>query len=129
MKEGVHKIKFRVKCDNRSHWIFIGVAAPTYSGFQNYLGASSYDSWGWTNAGSPGGTGKTYPSYNSYGTGFRTGDTVLMVVDMTNKTVQYALNSDTPIWGNAFSSISSEVCAAITTYDESDEVTLLVDNN
>jgi len=42
-------------------------------------------------------------------------------------TISYALNSDDAPSTAAFTGIGSEVYAAVTTYDQSDEVSMLID--
>jgi hypothetical protein len=123
--QGKHVIRFRINSDNRSHWIMIGVCEASYSNLQNYIGSSTTPySKGWSNAGTPGGSGKIYPSYSNHGTAFRTGDTVTMTIDMTAKTVHYKVNDQENTWGAAITDLPNEILVGVTTYDESDSVSI-----
>jgi hypothetical protein len=124
VKSGVHVVKMRIDGDSGSHWLFLGVVARSYSGYNDtssgYIGHDSV-SWGFSNGG---GYPYAYSSGSSrnYGTVYRQGDVITMTLDMDNKNVSYKVNDND--YSVCFTGLPDEVTVAVTTYDTGDSVTL-----
>jgi len=80
--KGKHKIKFKID-KNNGLWIFLGIVTKNYKGYSSvngsHIGHASNTGYSIT---SGGGTAYSYPGGYRCGTVFRTGDTMVLMLDM-----------------------------------------------
>eukprot|EP00823_Brevimastigomonas_motovehiculus_P005029 TRINITY_DN348_c0_g2_i1.p1 TRINITY_DN348_c0_g2~~TRINITY_DN348_c0_g2_i1.p1 ORF type:complete len:547 (-),score=147.19 TRINITY_DN348_c0_g2_i1:38-1594(-) len=116
IKSGVQKIKFKIEQFPASGYMEIGLVFKGFSNYGYYLGQGD-QSLSWQCDYSSSSVIYYNSSSTSYGTKYKTGDIVEMIVDMNKHELRFNLNGVSQ--GTARTSLPSEVCPAICTYSAS----------